>query len=336
MARARDPRRDQAYDIYKAHNGDIKLKDIAEQLSVSEGTVRGWKNKDKWDERLEAESNGTFQSKQPKNTERSVKKKPKRSNVKSEAESQATVQFEIVQSDGLNDRQLLFCMHYVRYWNATKAYQKAYECDYRTAHANAHRMMANDGIKTEIERLKKNIADGLMLSAEAILQKYIDIAFADITDFIDFTQVTAEATETTVEFNPDGSKKSEKIEVVPYTYTKFSMHHSDEIDGTLITELSKGKDGMFKVKLSDKMAALAVLAKCTNMLDDRTLARLQQEKLKADAAFARERAAQLKGKEKDTSLLQSFIDGQKQFNDMAASGAFSQFTKGGGIDGEND
>ncbi|MBX8946398.1 hypothetical protein HCH28_20870 [Lysinibacillus sp. K60] len=98
MARARDPRRDQAYNIYKAHNGDIKQKDIAEQLGVSDGTIRGWKNKDSWYDRLEAES-------------------------------QATVQFDIVPSDGLNDKQLLFCMYYVRYFNATKAYQKAYQCD---------------------------------------------------------------------------------------------------------------------------------------------------------------------------------------------------------------
>lgn len=80
MARARDPRRDQAYNFYKAHNGDIKLKDIAEQLGGSEGTKRGWKNKDNWYDRLEAESNGTFQSKKPKNTERSVKKKTKKRN----------------------------------------------------------------------------------------------------------------------------------------------------------------------------------------------------------------------------------------------------------------
>jgi len=51
MARARDPRRDQAYNIYKAHNGDIKQKDIAEQLGVSDGTIRGWKNKDSWYEK---------------------------------------------------------------------------------------------------------------------------------------------------------------------------------------------------------------------------------------------------------------------------------------------
>lgn len=58
MARARDPNRDKAFEIYKEHNGDIPLKDIAVQLGKGEGTVRGWKNKDKWDETL----NGTLQS----------------------------------------------------------------------------------------------------------------------------------------------------------------------------------------------------------------------------------------------------------------------------------
>lgn len=58
MARARDPNRDKAFEIYKEHNGDIPLKVIAVQLGKGEGTVRGWKNKDKWDETL----NGTLQS----------------------------------------------------------------------------------------------------------------------------------------------------------------------------------------------------------------------------------------------------------------------------------
>ncbi|NRS20604.1 terminase small subunit [Brevibacillus sp. HB1.4B] len=55
MARARDPNRDKAFEIWKQANGDIKLKDIADQLGLSEGTVRGWKNKDKW----EKQNNGS-------------------------------------------------------------------------------------------------------------------------------------------------------------------------------------------------------------------------------------------------------------------------------------
>lgn len=84
MARARDPNRDTAFEIYKKHNGNILIKDIAAQLGKGEGTVRGWKNKDDWEGQL----NGTLQSNEknaPNNkTKResamsSVKKEPRRS-----------------------------------------------------------------------------------------------------------------------------------------------------------------------------------------------------------------------------------------------------------------
>lgn len=66
MPRQRSPNRDRAFEIYREHGGNIELIEIAGILNVPEGTVRGWKNKDGWDSKL----NGTFQ----KNTERS---KPK-------------------------------------------------------------------------------------------------------------------------------------------------------------------------------------------------------------------------------------------------------------------
>lgn len=64
MGRARDPNRDKAFEIYSENNGNIELVEIAERLGVSAGTVRGWKNKDKWEPKIK----GTFQK---KNTERS-------------------------------------------------------------------------------------------------------------------------------------------------------------------------------------------------------------------------------------------------------------------------
>ncbi|WP_170074626.1 phage terminase small subunit [Paraclostridium dentum] len=57
MARVRSPNRDKAFDIYKDYAGNIDLVEIANILNISPGTVRGWKNKDAWEEKL----NGTFQ-----------------------------------------------------------------------------------------------------------------------------------------------------------------------------------------------------------------------------------------------------------------------------------
>lgn len=63
MPKARDQNRDKAFEIYKENNGSIDLVEIASQLNIPPGSVRGWKSKDKWEQKL----NGTLQS----NTERS-------------------------------------------------------------------------------------------------------------------------------------------------------------------------------------------------------------------------------------------------------------------------
>jgi uncharacterized protein YjcR len=67
VPRARDPNRNKAFEIYKQHDGKIDLVEIASQLNLSPGTIRGWKSKDKWESLL----NGTLQ----KNTERSKRKR---------------------------------------------------------------------------------------------------------------------------------------------------------------------------------------------------------------------------------------------------------------------
>lgn len=66
MPRVRDPNRERAFEIYRDNGGKIDLVEIASQLNISAGTIRGWKSKDNWEGRL----NGTFQ----KNTERSKKR----------------------------------------------------------------------------------------------------------------------------------------------------------------------------------------------------------------------------------------------------------------------
>ncbi|GLC88243.1 terminase small subunit [Lysinibacillus piscis] len=298
MTRARNPRRDKAYDIYKAHNGEIKLKDIAAQLNVSESTVRGWKNKDEWDERLEAESNGMRQSKSEKNMEYSVKEK---------SDTEAAVQFEIVPSDSLNSQQLLFCLYYTKYWNATKAYRKVYGCDYASAMSSSSRLIKNDKVQKEIRRLKAELANGIMLDARQVLQKYVDIAFADITDFIDFSQVESYATETTVTTDEDGNEV-QTIRTEPFTYTKFALRHSDEIDGTLLTTLSKGKDGVFKVQLADKMVALNMLAKYTDLLDENTRKQLLIEQNKLNIKKTHSEIAKIRAETKGNAHNQRSVD----------------------------
>ena len=66
------------------------------------------------------------------------------------------------------------------------AYQKAYQCSYETAMVNGSRLLRNAKIKSEINSLKQNCLNREFLSEEDVFQKYMDIAFADITDYVLF------------------------------------------------------------------------------------------------------------------------------------------------------
>lgn len=256
MARVRSPNRDKAFEIYKEHDGNIDLVEIANILDISSGTVRGWKNKDAWEDKL----NGTLHKKQrnvsKENNNRKIDKKARKNIVVDEVE-------ELLDNTELTEKQRLFCIYYIKCFNATKAYQKAYGCDYITANTNGSRLLVNASIKNEIEKLKRDKLNSVMLSEDDIFQRYIDIAFSDITDYLDFGNEEVEG------------------EFGPYTRSYVSLKNSFEVDGTLISEVSQGKDGI-KLKLQDKMKALQWLSDRMDLLPTNTRIRLENEKSKLE------------------------------------------------------
>lgn len=267
MPRARNPNRDKAYQIYKSNNGKIDLVEIASQLNISAGTVRGWKSKDKWEQKL----NGTFQ----KNTERSKKKK----------EVIAKDVEQVLKNAKLTDKQRLFCLHYVRCFNATKAYQKAYGCSYETALTNGSALLGNTRIKNEIHRLKQNRLNREMLDEHDIFQKYMDIAFADITDYVSFgtEEVPVMAMHGPVEIEDEETGKKK---ILTKTVNTVRFKESDMVDGTLVSEVKQGKDGA-KIKLADRMKALQWLSGHMDMATEEQKARigllkLQQKKIEQE------------------------------------------------------
>lgn len=236
MARIRDPNRDNAFKIYEAHNGNIDLVEIANQLNMSSGTIRGWKSKDKWEQKL----NGTFQK------ERNAPKGKSPPNVKKIEKPLAEVE-QVLDNPDLTDKQRLFCLHYIKSFNATKAYQKAYGVDYATAASIAYRLMEKDGIVEEIKRLKQSKLNQVMLSPEDIFQKYMDIAFSDVTDYLTFGRK-----EVVIGTDECGNEKTAEVNYVDFK-------DSNQVDGTLISEVKQGKDGV-SIKLADRMKALQWLA----------------------------------------------------------------------------
>ena len=88
----------------------------------------------------------------------------------------------------LTEKQEIFCLYFVRCFNATKAYQKAYDCDYDSARAAASKLLTNINIKTRIRELKQEKLNRELLEENDVFQKYIDIAFADMSDYAEWNK----------------------------------------------------------------------------------------------------------------------------------------------------
>lgn len=255
---------------YRDYLKGMKYKEIAEKYGVTINTVKSWKTRYKW-------SKDAKKSVHTKTGKVCIQKNDK-NNVKKEAITEAVEQ--VIENAELTDKQRLFCVLYVKCFNATKAYQKAYEVDYNTAASIGYRLLENDGVKQEIQRLKKNRLNREMLDESDIFQKYMDIAFSDVTDFVEFGQedvpVMAVYGPVQVKDEETGEKKTltKRVNVVRFK-------DSSEVDGTLIAEVKQGKDGA-SIKLPDRMKALEWLAEHMDMATEEQRARIELMKQKSN------------------------------------------------------
>lgn len=190
----------------------MKYKDIAAKYNVSLNTVKSWQKRYGWSRKKGA----------PKKAKRVH---PKRASSNSKTQEEEADIEALVENDELTDGQRLFCAYYLRSFNATKAYMKAYDCAYETAMAAGSRMLRNVKVQDEIKKLKQGRLNRELLTEEDIIQKYIDILYADINDYVDSNNIRLD--------NPLA-------------------------DGTLIKKVSFGRTN--SVELLDKQKALQWLA----------------------------------------------------------------------------
>ena len=247
----------------------MKYKEIAEKYDVSVNTVKSWKTRYKWS----------------KDGKKCAHKNAKSMHTKNEQilETQKEFSEQVAVGDenpDLNDKQRLFCCLYVKYFNATKAYQKAYGCSYETALTNGPALLGNTRIKNEIRKLKQNRLNKEMLSAEDVFQKYMDIAFADITDYVNFGRETVQVMGA---FGPLFEKNEDTGEKIPITkeINVVKFKESTQVDGTIISEVKQGKDGA-SIKLADRMKALQWLSDHMDMASEEQRIRMEYMKLQSE------------------------------------------------------
>ncbi len=198
-----------------------KYKDIATKYRVSVNTVKSWRKRYGWSR--DGKKGCTPNA--PQNKKRVYPKKEKVAPVQPEPVREDSDEAE---NDELTENQRLFCLYYVKYRNQIKAYQKAYQCSYENAHACAYRCWQMQAVQTEIKKLLDEVHEGIKIDIEDLIQQQIDIARADVTDFVDIRNgfVTMK----------------------------------EDMDGTLIREIKNTQSGI-AIKLYDKQKAIDWLAK---------------------------------------------------------------------------
>lgn len=265
MPRKRNPLRDRARELWEADKS-YPLKSIAEELGVPEARVRKWKCEDKW----ECGEKGTFRNAKKERTETRKLDRKLVAMVEENAE--------------LNDKQRAFCLHYVKSFNATRAYQKVYGCSYDTAMSEGWKAIRNPKIAEEIKRLKEARNLAMMADAEDVVLLHMRIAFADITDFVEFGRVEIPVMSMYGPVQVTDPVTGEK-QTLMQEVNDVRFRESAEVDGRLIAKVQQGKSGA-SVELADRQKSLAFLERYfeLNPMDrhrrEFDLARLEMERRK--------------------------------------------------------
>lgn len=244
----------------------MKYKEICDKYNLSLNTLRSWVQRHGWsDER--------------KNKKCAHKQK----DVHTKENGAKPIQQLVISEDAeLTEKQRLFCLYYIKSFNATQAAIKAgYAHD--SAHVEGSRLLRNVKVAGEIRRLKGVVQEELFIDAMDVLERYIKIAFADMTDFVDFG-----AKEIPILDKETGEQKyDDEGKPMVRTISYLDFKNSNQVDGGLICEISQGKQGM-KIKLEDRQKALDKLAEYFDLFPDKWKRQIEEEKLKLAARKAGE------------------------------------------------
>lgn len=251
VAAKKNPLADKALEMYRS---GMKLVDIASRLNLPSGTVRRWKSTYHWD----GERSGG-------KSERSEKKRANKKKIVDDG-TRGTLQ-----NADLSPEQQMFCIYYIRTFNATQSYRKAYGCSYEVANARGSVLLVQSSVRAEIERLKEIKRQQIIAETEDIVELQMRIAFADLGDYVDFGKKEVKL------------KNGKKVEV-----SYVDLQDASEVDTQLIRKIKEGRDGV-SVELEDRQKAIAWLSKYFLMFpEDKYRAEFEQKRLEKDGALSDE------------------------------------------------
>ena len=161
----------------------------------------------------------------------------------------------MVKEARLTNKQKKFVEEYLVDLNATAAALRAgysQKTAYSIGHENTKKPEIIFALQSRREKLTKDV-----ISPEQVIAEYKKIACSDIKDFLRFG-----TEKILVDTDAEGTPIYDYCQVV-------EVKPSEEVDGTLISEVSINDKGTFKFKLHDKLNALEKIGKHLGMFIDK-------------------------------------------------------------------
>lgn len=271
-------------EAYKLYTEGMTMAAIARELNLPPSTVRSWKSRDRWDDpdylhrlhddmadEVKGEPKGTTANKAK--AEKQASKRGQRKNSQKDWNWKAAQKDEeaaarralkpLLDNEKLTEQQKLFCIYFIKSFNAVASYQRAYGCNYSTAQVNGHRLLQHTDVRLEIARLKRERAMAAYLSPEDIIERMMAIAFGDIGDFVDFGNRWEPYI---IRGKPVIIEDRDGLPVVSGRDINYmTLRDSANVDTSLISEIKQGKDGT-SIKMHDRIRALEWLGEHMGLL----------------------------------------------------------------------
>ena len=132
----------------------------------------------------------------------------------------------------------------------------------KTVYEKACLLAGQDNVRARLKELQAEVTEAIkaknIITVEEILTEYAKIAKADMKNFLEFRTAKTVVDHDRITGEP----------IIDYAQI-INVKDSDEVDGSLISEVSISKDGTFKFKLHDKLNALEKAAKHLGMFVER-------------------------------------------------------------------
>ncbi len=152
---------------------------------------------------------------------------------------------EQAKTNKLSNCEEIFCAIYAKCFDAPRAYSKAFGTDFNTSKIEASKLIEKESIRERIKQIKTSRFNREMIDAEDVIGMYIKIAFADVTDYVEFGKRT---------------QTDESGNEVVINEVNFKNESGTDFEAAPISSISNSKTG-WKVNFYDRMKALEWLSK---------------------------------------------------------------------------